>query len=74
MRTNSKLHEGGLKVFSAVPGDDIEFLYGCRICGQVSEATFTVPDPRMGSIKILAACPRCKAPGMLVLGPVEETR
>lgn len=69
----NRMHEEAFKVFDAVPGSDIEFEYHCR-CGMVSEATFTVPHPRMGSIKILARCPQCHVPGQLVLSPVEESR
>jgi hypothetical protein len=65
-------HEESLKVFSAHPGDDIEFELHCRLCGMVSETTVTVPDPRMGSLKLVYRCPLCSHPGMLVLGPVEE--
>lgn len=74
MRTNSKLHEAGMKVFAAVPGDDIEFEVHCRMCRMVSEATVTVPDPRMGSLKLIYRCPGCLYSGQLVLSPVEETR
>lgn len=70
----SRVHEEGLKVFAAVPGNDIEFEVHCRMCGQVSEATITVPDPRMGSLKLIYRCPQCLYSGMLVLSPVKESR
>lgn len=67
-------HEEATKVFWAEAGCDVEFEVHCRICGQVAETTITVPDTRMGSIKLLYRCPGCLYSGMLVLSPIEETR
>ncbi len=63
-----KIHERAVKAFAARPGDIIESELHCN-CGRVYEFTTTVPEPAMGSQKLLWRC-TCGRSGMLVCSPL----